>query len=81
MSGWQNKPFKMEVKEGDRLVLCSCGLSKKGPFCDGAHSREGTGKQPYFITIEEDKTIFICGCCQSSKAPFCDGGHKLLKEK
>ncbi|MGE5422486.1 MAG: (4Fe-4S)-binding protein [Ignavibacteriales bacterium] len=29
------------IKEGSKLVLCRCGLSKNKPFCDGAHAREG----------------------------------------
>lgn len=76
MSGWQNKPFKMEVRSGEKKVFCMCGLSKNGPLCDGSHSREETDKTPKVITFEEDKTIFICGCCRSSNRPFCDGSHK-----
>lgn len=29
------------IKEGSKLVLCRCGLSKNKPFCDGTHAREG----------------------------------------
>ena len=30
-------PFKVEVKAGQKYSWCSCGASKKQPFCDGLH--------------------------------------------
>ena len=29
------------IKEGNAFSFCRCGLSKKMPFCDGAHKDSG----------------------------------------
>lgn len=29
------------LREGAKLSLCRCGLSKNRPFCDGAHKKQG----------------------------------------
>ncbi len=73
---WQNEPFMIEVKKGEKKAFCACGLSKTGPYCDGSH--KGTGKAPYVLTFDEDKTIYACGCQKSSNRPFCDGTHSKL---
>jgi CDGSH-type Zn-finger protein len=60
---------------------CSCGLSKKQPFCDRSH--KGTAFKPINFRVGEkvDK-MNLCGCKLSSKAPFCDGETcKSLSEK
>ncbi len=76
MAGWQNEPFKVEMKAGEMKAFCRCGKSQNAPFCDGSH--KGTEVEPERIKAEEDKTLFICGCQQSGKLPFCDGTHKSL---
>lgn len=73
MSGWQNKPFVVDVKAGDTKAFCSCGLSKNGPFCDGSH--KSTGKSPCIVQFDEDQKVFACGCGRSGNAPYCDGTH------
>lgn len=78
MAGWQNEPFKIDVKKDDTKAFCMCGLSKNGPFCDGTHAAENTGKTPKVVKFEEDKTIFACGCQTSNNRPFCDGSHTKL---
>jgi len=70
-----NHPFVMHVKPG-RYVWCSCGESKKQPFCDGSHGP--TGMRPIFVEITEEKQVAWCGCKISSGKPFCDGSHKKL---
>ena len=77
MTGWQNKPFVIDVKAGETKVFCMCGLSKNGPYCDGSHKT--TDIKPQVVTFEEDKRIFVCGCRQSAKKPYCDGTHKNIK--
>ena len=62
----------------DTKAFCMCGLSKKGPFCDGSH--KGTDITPQVVTFDEDKTVYACGCQQSAKKPYCDGTHKNIKE-
>ena len=39
MAGWQNEPFKVEIKAGEMKAFCMCGQSKNGPFCDGSHKK------------------------------------------
>jgi CDGSH-type Zn-finger protein len=69
----QNHPFVMTAKPG-HYAWCSCGESKKKPFCDGAHGP--TGMRPILIEITEEKQVAWCGCNLSAKKPFCDGSHK-----
>lgn len=76
MSGWQNTPFAIEVKAGDKLAFCMCGQSKNGPYCDGSH--KDTGITPQVVKFDEDKKVFACGCQQSGKRPYCDGAHTRL---
>ncbi len=69
----QNKPFTLDVKPG-KYAWCSCGESRKQPFCDGNH--EETGMYPVVVTITEEQTVHWCGCKSSENAPFCDGTHQ-----
>ena len=36
-------PCKVDLVEGEHYFWCTCGLSAKQPFCDGAH--KGTGQK------------------------------------
>jgi CDGSH-type Zn-finger protein len=76
MTGWQNAPFKIEVKAGDKKFFCMCGKSANAPFCDGSH--KGSDISPEKIEFDSDKAVFACGCGQSSRRPLCDGSHKKL---
>lgn len=53
--------------------LCSCGRSRHGWFCDGAHL--GTGRIAYELTLEEPSTVVLCRCGRSRRYPLCDGSH------
>ena len=57
---------------------CTCGLSEKQPFCDGAHSRNNTGMKPMIYKCEKSETVYFCGCKHSKTPPFCDGTHSSL---
>lgn len=50
---------RLTLKEGDRVVLCRCWLSKKWPICDGSHGphNRSTGDNvgPVVITVGEQE--------------------------
>jgi len=71
-----NKPYPIKVRAGKRYFICSCKLTKKQPFCDGAHV--DTDYQPHMYTAEENKEVYFCGCKKSKNFPFCDGSHNKL---
>ena len=72
----QKAPYPIDVEAGKAYWWCSCGLSKKQPFCDGSHA--GSGMQPIKFDATESKKLFFCGCKASQNQPFCDGAHKNL---
>ena len=72
----QKAPYPVDVEEGRKYAWCSCGLSKKQPFCDGSHS--GTGCSPVIGTAEKSETLYFCGCKATKTPPFCDGTHNSL---
>ena len=72
----QDSPIPVEVEEGKSYFWCSCGQSKRQPFCDGSH--KGSTFEPVKYTAEANKKVLFCGCKHSSKQPLCDGSHSKL---
>ncbi|XP_077427766.1 uncharacterized protein LOC144055562 [Vanacampus margaritifer] len=70
------KPFKVDLDGGKRYSWCSCGYSKKQPFCDGAHKTKAQGLSPVRFVPEKDSTVWLCGCKYTNNRPYCDGTHK-----
>lgn len=68
-------PYEVEATKNINLKnyhWCSCGLSKKQPFCDRSH--QGSDFKPLnFQLAENTKSMLLCGCKLSSTVPFCDG--------
>ncbi|MGB7564855.1 MAG: CDGSH iron-sulfur domain-containing protein [Prochlorococcaceae cyanobacterium] len=56
-----------------RSYLCSCGRSRHGWICDGAHL--GTGLIAREVLMAEPGTVLVCGCGRSRRFPLCDGSH------
>jgi len=73
----RNAPYLVELSAGDHW-WCSCGLSKRQPFCDGTHEEENTGMKPIKVEIPKRQEVSLCGCRKSKHAPFCDETHELL---
>ena len=69
----QNTPYPTEVLEGKTDYWCSCGQSKKQPFCDTSH--KGTTFRPAVYKATESTKVYFCGCKSTSKQPLCDGTH------
>ena len=65
------KPFYRELQAGQRVLWCSCGRSKRQPFCDG-RSHEGTGFLPLQYQAAREEEVLFCGCKQTGTPPFCD---------
>jgi CDGSH iron-sulfur domain-containing protein 3 len=55
---------------------CSCGLSQKQPFCDGAH--QGTPFVPVMFRLDKKQQVSLCQCKLTVTQPFCNGIHKKL---
>lgn len=71
------KPYYKELKKGRSYFWCSCGLSKRQPFCDGSH--KDTGFEPVqYVAQEDGEEVLFCGCKHTSDGPFCDGTHNNL---
>jgi CDGSH-type Zn-finger protein len=75
---------KVNVEEGKKYFWCSCGLSQKQPFCDGAHKNnlnpDGTPQmRPIIFEAKEDGIVSFCGCKKSAHPVICDGAHRALK--
>jgi CDGSH-type Zn-finger protein len=66
------KPYVVDEKPGKK-AWCSCGLSKRQPYCDGAHV--GTGMGPVLVEIKVAGPVSWCGCKKTATQPFCDGSH------
>lgn len=72
----QNKPYAVDLTEGEKYAYCTCGRSEKQPFCNGSH--EGTTFTPHIFIAEKTETLYLCGCKRTGNAPRCDGTHKSL---
>jgi len=70
----QKSPYKVIVAEDKTYFWCACGLSKKQPFCDGSHKKDGKYKSIKYLA-EESKEMYFCGCKMTKHPPFCDGSH------
>ena len=78
----KKSPEGVVIEKGKTYYWCTCGLSKKQPFCDGSHKegnkKDGTDFKPMAYVAEETMTKWFCNCKQTKTAPFCDGSHNSL---
>ncbi|PIK62437.1 putative CDGSH iron-sulfur domain-containing protein 3, mitochondrial [Apostichopus japonicus] len=66
-------PAFVQLEEGKKYSWCKCGLSKKQPFCDGAHKT--TDMKPLRFRAEATKKVLLCQCKQTNNQPYCDFTH------
>lgn len=59
------KPILLKLKKGTRYSICSCGISKRLPFCDGRHKElnEKTNGTYKSIKITPSENIDIVLDC------------------
>ncbi|KAF9168001.1 hypothetical protein DFQ26_001981 [Actinomortierella ambigua] len=64
------------LRPGQIKEWCTCGLTKKGPWCDGK-SHKGTTFEPLRWRVPDHKqTLYlICDCRYTTMPPHCDGIH------
>ncbi|NXM07769.1 CISD3 protein, partial [Tyrannus savana] len=63
------EPFPVELKAGKTYGWCSCGHSKRQPFCDGSHKKAAPGMSPLRFTPQEDGPAWLCGCKRTQNPP------------
>ncbi|EDO44292.1 predicted protein [Nematostella vectensis] len=69
-------PYSVENLEPGKIrKWCTCGLSKKQPWCDGTHKGTGFKSLKWKVPDKPQKLYSICGCKHTSSPPFCDGSH------
>jgi CDGSH iron-sulfur domain-containing protein 3 len=75
-------PSAIQLEKDKIYAWCTCGLSQKQPFCDGAHKTiplNELGEMPFKshrFSVEADGEYWLCNCKHTKNAPFCDGSHK-----
>ncbi|KAF8765112.1 CDGSH iron-sulfur domain-containing protein 3, mitochondrial-like [Argiope bruennichi] len=68
-------PAFVNLKKDKTYSWCSCGLSKKQPFCDGSHKDHPQKLQPLRFRASKDGTVLLCRCKQTNNRPYCDLSH------
>lgn len=70
---------QVTIEAGTAKWFCSCGQSKKFPFCDGSHKEYNAAHGTNFASIKveapegEARDVWACMCGHSKNRPFCDG--------
>ncbi|MDA3908897.1 MAG: CDGSH iron-sulfur domain-containing protein [Sulfurimonas sp.] len=75
---FNNKPKGTKLEAGVEYLICACGRSKDGVFCDGSHKT--TECLPKKLVVEKTKPYLICLCKRSKNFPFCDGTHSFYTD-
>ncbi len=74
-------PMEVMLEKGKMYSFCTCGYSRKQPFCDGAHKEFAPDYKSYKFEAKEDGSAWLCCCKNTKDQPFCDGAHNTLNEK
>lgn len=65
-------PAVLELEAGT-YFWCTCGLSARQPFCDGAH--KACELRPMKFELQEAGKKALCQCKHTKTPPYCDGSH------
>ena len=68
-------PAVLDLEPGT-YFWCTCGLSAKQPFCDGAH--KACDLRPLKVEVAEAGKKAFCQCKHTKTAQFRDGSHCSL---
>lgn len=74
-----NNPIIASLEEGQNYLFCTCGLSKKQPFCDGSH--KSSSPQPLKFTANATTQKWMCMCKHTGNPPYCDGTHQRFSKE
>ena len=68
------RPYTLKnPKLGDKKYFwCSCGLSKRQPFCDKSHHKTAFKPLP-FVIEQQVSEVHLCLCKLTTQPPYCDG--------
>ncbi len=72
------QPTNVGLEEQQEYYFCTCGRSKKQPFCDGSHA--GTSFAPKAFIANKTGESWLCACKHSATIPFCDGTHQQFSK-
>ena len=73
-----DKPVEISLEEGKQYYWCTCGFSRKDPFCDGSHKKQAVGKKSHPFVCDKAEKAWLCTCKKTNTPPYCDGSHKEL---
>jgi CDGSH-type Zn-finger protein len=76
------EPMTVSVVPDKVYAWCTCGLSKKQPFCDSAHKQiEGMPYKSLKVKFDAPEEVDFCMCKQTKTPPFCDDSHHGCKHQ
>lgn len=75
-----SSPIEVDLVEGQSYYFCTCGLSAKQPYCDGAHKKSDLGLKSHAFTADKTGKAWLCMCKHTGNRPFCDGTHNNISE-
>mmetsp|Transcript_28598 Transcript_28598/g.50852 ORF Transcript_28598/g.50852 Transcript_28598/m.50852 type:complete len:83 (-) Transcript_28598:501-749(-) len=53
-------PFEVALQAGMCYMICTCGNSRRQPFCDGSHVRSKF--KPALFVPTETRVYHVCDC-------------------
>jgi len=69
--------IKVDLKTGRKYSFCTCGHSKKIPYCDDSHKKvneeQGTSYKSFKILPEQDCALLISSSNWPDKKPNLKG--------